>query len=132
MIALLFELLGELGLEVLFELVAALFGGFLGGRRNPHSEGRRLPVWLVNLGLIFVGAALSWLVYLVLPERVLGEPQYPGLSLVLSPLLVGTVMAGLGRLKRSHGKRATAMATFWGGAGFAFGFALARFLLLKA
>ena len=46
-----------------------------------------------------------------------------------APILVGTLMLGFGVWRRMKGKTTTSLATCWGGAAFAFGIALARFLL---
>jgi hypothetical protein len=49
---------------------------------------------------------------------------------VLSPMLAGLVMHYYGRWRESRGSEPSYTATFLGGALFAFGMALVRFLLI--
>jgi hypothetical protein len=55
----------------------------------------------------------------------------PGASLALSPLMTGVVMAFYGRWRSRRGHAISSASTFWGGALFAFGMALVRFLLVR-
>jgi hypothetical protein len=54
----------------------------------------------------------------------------PGVSLVLSPLSAGLVMKAFGDWRRRRGGDPSFLATFWGGALFAFSFALVRWLMV--
>lgn len=72
------------------------------------------------------GGLVTWL----LPTRLLGAPAIPGSSLAVSPLLNGVLMHYYGLWQRQRRIHASFAATFWGGAAFAFGFAVVRFLML--
>ena len=62
------------------------------------------------------------------PTHLLGSPLVPGASLVISPLLNGTLMHYYGSWHARRQLGRSSVATFWGGALFAFGFALVRFV----
>lgn len=87
---------------------------------------------LAGLGLLAIGGVAGGLTTWVLPTHLLGTPLVPGASLVISPLLNGMLMHYYGswHARRRHARSLTA--TFWGGALFAFGFALVRFLTVSA
>jgi hypothetical protein len=106
------EILAELGLE---SLKAAL--------ERPN----RSP-WLAALGYFFLGGTLGGLSLLVRRERLFLPGPLPGLSLVASPLCVGAIMGAWGRYRRQRGQTTTNLATFGGGAAFALGTAVVRFV----
>ena len=85
---------------------------------------------LAALALFLVGCAAGGLVTWVLPTRLLGTPAVPGASLVVSPVLNGAFMYYYGMWKARGGGRPSFAATFWGGAVFAFGFAVVRLLMV--
>jgi hypothetical protein len=80
---------------------------------------------LAALGYAALGFVLGALASLLLPRPLLPPPATRGVSLAVSPLASGLAMHvwGSTRARGPHG-----LATFWGGASFAFGCALGRFL----
>ncbi len=62
----------------------------------------------------------------MIPIRILPNSRFPGISLLLSPIAAGWIMKALGDWRRSRGHEPTVLATFWGGALFAFSMALVR------
>jgi len=54
----------------------------------------------------------------------------PGISLVIARLVAGVCMHFLGEWRRRQDRKPTALATFTGGATFAFGMTLIRFLMV--
>jgi hypothetical protein len=111
------EFLYQLVVEISLEYVAEFF------RRRPTLS-TVLAFIVIPLCGAFVGLFLSNMI----PRRVLPRPTVPGISLLLSPLVTGMVMKLFGDWRRSHGHQPTALATFWGGALFAFSMALVRWL----
>ena len=105
--------------DVLLELV---YQGFWASR---DARGRAHPAF-GGLGLIVLGGIAGGLTTLVLPTRILGAPALPGASLVISPLLNGGLMHFYGSWRVQQRLERSLLATFWGGALFAFGFALVR------
>lgn len=84
--------------------------------------------FLAGLGVLIAGAAAGVITSFLWPERIVGPGPIPGLSLLFTPLISGVVMERYGQWLDSRGKPRTFMATFWGGALFAFGMALVRFV----
>lgn len=86
---------------------------------------------VVGTGCFITGAALGLVWSLDFPQR-LTAPTHaiPGLSIVLAPLATGLAMHVYGKWRRNDGGQPSRLATFWGGALFAFGVALARFLIV--
>ena len=121
------ELLIEIVFEILLEVLAEF--GFTSVRNQIGRARRRSRVWAgvsIALAGIAAGALAAWMI----PNRLLPRPPLPGLSLLLGPLAAGSVMHFWGRAASRNGRAASRLATFWGGALFAFSFALTRLLLL--
>ncbi len=99
-VRILFEIISEFLLEILFELAAEALSA-LPSRRIPHR--------LFRSGHMF-----------------------PGISLFIAPILTGFTMHRIGQQLRNLGREPSKLATFYGGAIFAFAMALTRFVLLSA
>jgi hypothetical protein len=82
------------------------------------------------LGLAVLGSLAGGLTVLVLPKPLAPPLPIRGLSLLLSPLATGALMERLGAWTRRRTGKQTYLATFGGGALFAFAMALTRFVLL--
>ncbi len=82
-------------------------------------------------GYLLLGVAVGGVSIRLWPTRVFHSAFAPGLSLVLSPLCVGWVLAKWGDWRRARGRPTSSLATFAGGAALAFGTALVRFLWVK-
>ena len=82
-------------------------------------------------GICFAfGAFTGGLRLLVFPHPLIRPSRLHGISLLVSPILSGAVMASLGFILRRRGKRVIAIETFWYGFAFAFGMALVRLLFV--
>ena len=124
-------LLGELLIELVVEVMAeALIE--LGFSSVGHSFRRREQEnpFLSGLGILLLGAFLGLVMFRIVPERILSPSPAPAVSLLVSPLNAGLVMHFFGSMRRKRGKASTHLATFWGGALFAFAAALVRWLLV--
>jgi hypothetical protein len=117
---LLLDLLGQIVLEVLWDLGLASF------KVAFQRPSRSLP--LAVAGLFFLGGGIGGISLLIWPGRILGPGPLPGLSLILGPLCAGLAMQAWGRYRRNAGHVTTGLATFPGGAAFALGTALVRFV----
>jgi len=118
------EILGEFVLQVIFELATEALVGLISNRKE-----RRPAVSAV--GLVFGGAAAGFLSAWLFPHRLIGtRVVIPGASLLLAPLAAGIAMHLLGKRLRRLERQATSLATFWGGASFAFSMALVRWWLV--
>ncbi len=121
----LLEILLELVLEIGFQLFVDV-----GSIRLTETRGRnrRVPAFVATIGFAALGGLVGGLSLLVWPERIVGRGLFPGASLVIGPLLSGAAMHFWGRRRRAKGRRTTQLATFHGGAAFALGYALERFI----
>jgi hypothetical protein len=64
----------------------------------------------------------------VFPHPLVHRARIHGASLILTPLVTGAVMSGLGALLRKRGKRVVQIESFPYAFAFALGMALVRFL----
>jgi len=119
-VELLFQGLGELVVESVVRVLGAPFA-----RRDQHH-----PV-VAGMCLLLLGALLGEISCWVWPHRIVGPGPYPGSSLLLSPVVNGVAADALGDWRERRGRPRSYLATFWGGALFAFGMAGARFLFFR-
>src|SRR5262245_44860625 len=93
---------------------------------------KRAPaLWRVRIGLFLWGAVAGFASALIVPHRLIATRiRIPGTSLIFAPLIAGAVMNWFGEHRRAKGRATSGLATFAGGAVFAFGMALARFLMV--
>jgi hypothetical protein len=101
------------------------FSGYKEKRNRANHHPALAVLGLLLLGAL-LGAGLTW----AWPLRVLPVVGVPGASLLLSPIAAGLLMAWWGRKRRAGGHPTTSLATWYGGAAFAFGAALARHLMV--
>ena len=121
------EVLGDIIFQVVFEVLMEF--GFESLSNVFQSRKKANPL-LAASGLLLLGGALGLGFALLLPHRLVPTFRFPGLSLVLSPIGVGLLMHLFGTWRRKRGAVPTSLATFWGGAIFAFGMALVRWLMV--
>ena len=119
-----FELLAELLVQVIGE--ALIDVGYHRVRAGPQpSHPIAATAGLVALGA-GAGAVSAWLV----PHRLTSSALAPVWSVVIAPLIVGAALHGFGVWRKRHGHSTTHLATFYGGAAFAFAYAVTRLLVL--
>lgn len=115
------ELFAELVLSVALEILVEL------GLFAARDAGARVPgPWASAAGHTLLGATLGGLSLLVLPHRLLHDPVLAGANLVITPVLAGTAMAGVGALRRRRGQPLVRLDSFAFGALFALAFAGVR------
>lgn len=120
---LLFEIVGQLVMEIVVE------AGFEAGKGLLARQPRLANV-VVAAGALLAGALAGWLSAKVAPTRLTHVRLFPGISLAAGPFVGALTMELYGRWRRSRAQEATRFATWWGGAAFAFGYALTRFVLV--
>jgi hypothetical protein len=122
-IEILFDLFGNALIELVLEYPFSRYKEQR-ERKNHHPA-------IASSGYFLLGGALGACLAWALPRRVLPIMAIPGLSLILSPLGAAFVMEWWGRRRRAGGHPATNLASWYGGAAFALGAALARYLLIR-
>jgi hypothetical protein len=110
---------GELIFALGWESVAAAF--------RKRSEAH--PV-LARIGYLLIGLAAGALSGVVFPRRLSQHDGVSALGVLLNPLLFGLLAFLYGDRRRRTERATTHLATFWGGALFAFGLSAARLAVL--
>jgi hypothetical protein len=119
----------ELLLEFVLELTVGLLLSFLWRKlRATRWKTRRISLWIILPMLGGLGAAVGWISILVIPSPIFHPGEFHGLSLILSPLLTGMVMATFGSDLKRRKEIPASLESFSGGFIFALGMALVRFL----
>jgi hypothetical protein len=124
-VELLLNIVGEAFVQLVFEGIAEL--GLLSspsGRPKPH----RPSPFLAGFGCLVLGTVAGITTLLLFPDRLWPAAPVPGVSLVVSPLLTGFVMQRYGQWKADHHRKPTFLASFAGGALFAFPMPVLRFI----
>ncbi len=80
--------------------------------------------------LVLLGGVTGYLSVLFVPVHLFGPSRYPGISLLVAPLATGAALQALGSWRAERGHTPSVLATFWGGALFAFAMVGVRVLLV--
>ena len=94
----------------------------------------RLLYFLYLIGFIYslLGMSAGALSLLILPHRLIRHSVgFHGISLLISPIVVGFVLSYVGGILERQGKKLTPLETFGYGVAFAFGMTFIRFLFAK-
>jgi len=86
---------------------------------------------LARLGYVLLGGLSGGLSVFLFPHRIIHNPRMPGFSLVVSPVIVGLLMALTGSVLRRRNKKVTRIESFEYGLAFGLGMALIRFWFVK-
>jgi hypothetical protein len=127
----LLEILAELFFEAVFEfalefLTALVLRGIEAVLDN--SEFRN-PL-LAFIGYVFLGAAVGGISLLFVPHPFVHPSRFPGISVIISPVLAGLGMSFVGSRQRKRNRKVMQIESFGYGFAFAFGMALVRFLFV--
>lgn len=90
---------------------------------------RNANPFFAGVGYMFLGLIAGGLSLPILPRRFVPAGGVRGLSLLIAPLATGLFMKAYGDYRRRQGRTTTLLATFWGGAIFAFSMTAVRFLI---
>jgi hypothetical protein len=114
------ELIFEFIAQLVFELIAEL----LTDRTFRHSAAGRS--WGRFLLYFVIGGVLGGLSLLILPQHLIAQPGLRVLALISHPILLGGIMAYLGKRRARRADDAYGLEAFWPAWGFAFCFGLVR------
>ena len=128
MIEAVIELVFQIAIEVLLQAAAAF--GWESVRQAVRRGPQRNPL-LPAVGQMLMGAVAGGISVWLVPTRLTEASLFPGISVILSPLVNGLIMDELGDRWSSRGRERPALFNFRAGACFAFGMALVRFLYFR-
>ncbi len=146
-VELLFELLFEIIFEgaicgffgLLAELISAIFektGDAIESASDAIEGATEAAVkakvgFLILLIMLVMGAAAGYVISLTFPERIFETIPVTGISLLITPLLMGGLMSLVGVWKANHDCAASFLGTFMGGAIFGLAAAGTRLVILS-
>lgn len=118
----------ELLIDCLFEVMLAEGAGLLSRliRRFRVSVRRSNPI-VATVVFALVGLGLGFFSVVLAPHPLLHPSRFHGVSLLISPVISGLVMAWIGRAWRRRGRDAVQIESFSYGFVFALAIALVRF-----
>jgi hypothetical protein len=122
-----FELLGELLFELLMALIADGLSRLLRKFFVTTYRVGQLPAMIL---FALAGLGAGFLSVWMFPHPLVHPSRFHGISLILSPLVLGGLMGFMGQGIRRRGKRPVAIESFRYGFTFALAIALVRFLLV--
>jgi hypothetical protein len=125
MLELILELFLEFGLQIVVEL---LIDAGVHGLRAAGRTSKAFNIAGALLLYFVFGVATGFLSLPFFPRSFIRSVNYHGISLILTPLFAGLVMAAVGWFRRRLGRPVMRLDTFSYGFIFAFGMALIRFL----
>ena len=119
-------------LEGLIEYVfGAILGFLLRGLGEVFKVTKIESPPLAAFGYALFGVLAGVISLIFFPYRIVHRSKVPGLSLIVSPVIVGLLMSLTGSILRRQNKRVIRLESFWYGFAFALGMALWRFWLAK-
>ena len=95
-----------------------------------YTLGGTNPPWTI-LKFTLYGLGSGFLSLLLFPHPLAHPSKFHGVSLLISPVITGLVMAGIGGVVRRRGKTPVQIESFAYGCTFAFAFALIRLLMVR-
>ena len=139
-VELLFEFIIEIVFEgaicgffgLLAELISAIFektGDAIEGATEAAVKAKF--GFLILLIMLVMGAAAGYVISLAFPERIFQTIPVTGISLLITPLLMGGLMSLVGVWKANHDCAASFLGTFMGGAIFGLAAAGTRLVILS-
>jgi hypothetical protein len=119
-------------LEFALEFALEVFGGLLLelGLRSlgePFVAREERNAVFAAIGYVLLGLVFGFLSLLVFPDSFVRSRNFHGINLIITPLLAGLAMAGIGRLRERKGQTIIRLDSFAYGFLFAFAMASVRF-----
>ena len=122
----------ELLLEVLFQIgVEAITGLVVRSIRDRLEETPSIHPVVAAVGYLFLGAVVGIVSLLIYPRPFVRPSKFHGISLIISPIITGLVMSGVGTSLRTRGKRPVRVESFGYGFALALGMAVTRFAFAR-
>jgi hypothetical protein len=83
---------------------------------------------IASITYVLLGASAGGLSLLIFPHPLVHPSRLHGINLLVSPLVTGLAMSGIGSILSRQGKKVTRIESFSYGFALAFGIALIRYL----
>ena len=150
-VEILFEIFAPLIFEVLFEVIICGFFSLLGelistlvektgdaieATSEALGDATEAVASSVKIGFLIVfillvtGIGAGFAISLVFPDRIFKPIPITGISLLITPLVMGLVVSLVGKWKVNHDRKPSFMATFLGGALFGLAAAGTRLIFI--
>src|SRR5512133_3491351 len=100
--------LGEVLLQIIGEMLAVGLWRTLANTTRRVSQADPLAALI---GCILLGALFGGLSGLVIPHRIVRAPPIPGMSVLVAPVVTGTLMHAYGRWRRRSGRETSWLTT---------------------
>jgi len=124
------EIVFQIFVELILQLVGEVFFEVALRRLSRYGCAPQTFATGVALVLYFgLGIITGFITLLIFPRSFVRSSRLHGISLIITPVLAGLVMTGVGWLRRRQGQAIIHLDTFVYAFVFAFGMALMRFLL---
>ena len=94
------------------------------------SEDRPVIIFFLIFFLIISGFMAGAMISFIFPERIIKIGSITGISLLITPLIIGMITSFVGRCGKEQGRSPSIMATFLGGALFGLAAAVTRLLFI--
>ena len=94
------------------------------------SEDRPVIIFFLIFFLIISGFMAGAMISFIFPERIIKIGSITGISLLITPLIIGMITSFVGRCGKEQGRGPSIMATFLGGALFGLIAAVTRLLFI--
>ena len=102
----------------------------LGSATEAAESTTKIGCWIVFI-LLATGIIAGVVISLVFPDRIFKTIPLTGISLLITPLVMGLVMSLVGKWKVNHDRKPSFMATFLGGAMFGLAAAGTRLIYIS-
>ena len=102
----------------------------LGSATEAVESTTKIGCWIVFI-LLVTGILAGVVISLVFPDRIFKTIPLTGISLLITPLVMGLVMSLVGKWKVNHDRKPSFMATFLGGAMFGLAAAGTRLIYIS-
>jgi hypothetical protein len=122
-----FEILAEAFIQVICEAIVSLISRSI---RNVVEESEAVSPILAAAGYLLLGFACGGVSVFLFPHPLIHPSKIHGISLLISPVVTGLIMAQVGLLRRRKDQRAVRIESFWYGFTFALGMVLVRFFFV--
>jgi len=128
LLELLLEFFGELLLQVFAEIAVA----FIWRTFGKVVEAERIKNTFVSVvTYVFLGSLTGGISLAIFPHPLVRATRFHGISLLISPIATGSMMALIGSVLRRNNRKVVPIESFGYASAFAFGMALVRLVLVK-